>query len=100
MNPLMIYLSIAQSVATGLLQGRSDPAKVTEWTGYLSLATALAGLVTAGNDDLSELDSQLKEAVAAGRGLTPEQRAAWRQRDDIATEVATQWLAEHPEERS
>lgn len=97
MNPLMIYLSIAQSVATGLLQGRSDPAKVSEWTGYLSLATALAGLVTGGNDDLKELDDQLKEAVAAGRGLTAEQRTAWRQRDDVSTDMARKWLADHPE---
>lgn len=97
MNPLMIYLSIAQSVATALLQGRSDPAKVTEWTGYLSLATALAGALTRGNEDLLALDLQLQEAVAAGRGLTDEQRAAWRQRDDIATDVATKWLAEHDE---
>jgi hypothetical protein len=96
MNTLMIYLSIAQSVATALLQGRADPSKVTEWTGYLSLATALAGAVTSGNQDLAELDRQLTEAVAADRGLTVEQRAAWRLRDDISTEVARTWLAEHP----
>jgi hypothetical protein len=97
MNTLLIYLSIAQSIATGLLQGRSDSGKVTEWTGYLSLATALAGLALKGNTALSELDTQLKEAVAAGRGLTAEQRTAWRKRDDIATDVAKQWLADHPE---
>lgn len=95
MNP--IYLSIFQSIAAGLLQGRSDPGKVSEWTGYLSLATALAGLVTTSNDDAKELDDQLKEAVAAGRGLTMEQRAAWRQRDDVSTDIARKWLADHPE---
>lgn len=97
MNPLMIYLSIAQSVANGLLASRSDPSKVAEWTGYLSLGTALAGLVTGSNDDLKELDDQLKEAVAAGRGLTAEQRAAWRKRDDVSTDIAAKWLADHPE---
>jgi hypothetical protein len=98
MNTLMIYLNIAQSVATALLQGRGDPNKVTEWTGYLNLATALAGAVASGNRDLAELDRQLTDAVTAGRGLTPEQRAEWRLRDDISTEIATTWLAEHPEE--
>jgi hypothetical protein len=98
MNPLTIYLSIAQSIATGLLQGRADPRKVTEWTGYLNLASALAAAFTRGNTDLVTLDRQLSEAVAAGRGLTAEERAVWRGRDDIATEVATVWLAEHPKE--
>jgi hypothetical protein len=97
MNPLMIYLSIAQSVAAGLLQGRSDPGKVTEWAGYLSLATALASILTVGNKDLKQLDDQLKEAVAAGRGLTAEQRAEWRKRDDVSTDIARKWLADHPE---
>lgn len=96
MNPLVLYISIAQSIATALLNGRSDPSKVTEWIGYLNLASALAARATAGNAALAELDTQLKEAVAAGRGLTAEQRSAWRNRDDIATEVASQWLAEHP----
>jgi hypothetical protein len=97
MNPLMLYISIAQSIATALLNERSDPSKVTEWTGYLNLASALAARAVAGNSALTELDSQLKEAVAAGRGLTSEQRSAWRHRDDIATEVASQWLADHDE---
>jgi hypothetical protein len=97
MNQLSMYLSIAQSVATALLQGRGDPDKVTEWTGYLNLATALASAVDGGTASLAQLNSELAEAVAAGRGLTPEQRAAWRLRDDISTEVAATWLAEHPE---
>lgn len=98
MNPLMLYISIAQSVATALINGRSDPAKVSEWTGYLNLATAIVGGFTQGNVALVELDQQLKEAVAAGRGLTAEQRSAWRLRDDIATDVAAQWLADHPKD--
>lgn len=96
MNPLLIYISIAKSIATALLTGRSNPAKVTEWTGYLNLATAIVSGATQGNVALGELDIQLKEAVAANRGLTAEQRAAWRVRDDIATGVAEQWLADHP----
>jgi hypothetical protein len=98
LTSLQLYMSIAQSIGTGLLAGRSDPKKVAEWTGYLNLATAIVGGATAGEAALSELDLQLKEAVAANRGLTSEQRAAWRQRDDIATEVASQWLADHPKE--
>lgn len=97
MNPLFIYASIAQSIATALLQNRSDPAKVSEFTGYLNLATALAGAFMEGNSDLLALDEQLKAAVAEGRGLTPEQRAEWRKRDDVSTEIARQWLADHPE---
>jgi hypothetical protein len=97
MIALQLYMSIAQSVASALLAGRSDPAKVSEWTGYLNLATAIVGGFSKGDTALGELDLQLKEAVAAGRGLTAEQRAAWRLRDDIATGVAEQWLAEHPE---
>jgi hypothetical protein len=97
MNPLMIYMSIASSIANAILQNKSNPAKVTEWSGYLNLATALAARWTAGDQDLVLLDDQLKVAVSAGRGLTDEQRLVWRQRDDIATEVATKWLADHPE---
>lgn len=96
MNALQLYMSIAQSIAGALLAGRSDPGKVAEWTGYLNLATAIVGGATQGDLALAELDQQLKDAVAAGRGLTPEQRSAWRQRDDIATGVAQQWLADHP----
>jgi hypothetical protein len=97
MNPLLLYVSIAQSIANALLQNKSDPDKVAEWSGYLNLATAIVGSVSAASADLRALDEQIKEAVAAGRGLTAEQRAAWRQRDDIATEIASRWLAEHPE---
>ena len=100
MNPLLIYMSIASSVANAILQNRSDPDKVTEWTGYLNLATAIAARWQEGDQDLVLLDDQLKDAVEYGRGLTPEQRAIWRARDDIATEVATQWLADHPENPS
>jgi hypothetical protein len=97
MNPLLLYVSIAQTVASALLQNRSDPAKVSEWTGYLNLASAIVSGFTQGDTALGELDEQLKEAVAAGRGLTSEQRSAWRLRDDIATGVASKWLEDHPE---
>lgn len=96
MNPLLIYVSIAQSIASALLQNRGDPSKVAEWTGYLSLASSLVTRWTAGNTAIKELDDQLKEAVAANRGLTPEQRAAWRSRADLAVGEAEQWLSDHP----
>jgi hypothetical protein len=96
MNPLLIYVSIAQSIASALFANRGDPAKVAEWTGYLNLANALVSRWTEGNADLQELDNQLREAVAQNRGLTPEQRASWRSRADLAVEVAQQWLADHP----
>jgi hypothetical protein len=95
MNPLLILVSITQSVAQALAANQKNPGKVAEYTGYLNLAADLAARWTEGNTALVELDDQLKEAVAAKRGLTPEQRAAWRARDDLATEVARDWLAEH-----
>lgn len=97
MNPLLIYVSIAQSIASALFANRGDPAKVAEWTGYLNLATSLVTRWKAGNDDLETLDDQIKEAIAdGGRGLTSEQRAEWRSRADLAVDVAAQWLADHP----
>jgi hypothetical protein len=96
MNVLLLYVSIAQSIANALLQNRGDPTKVAEWTGYLSLATSLVTRWTEGNTDLKVLDEQLKEAVPLGRGLTPEQRAFWRARADLSVDVAAQWLADHP----
>lgn len=94
---IQIYLSIVQQIAAAALQNRSNSGKVAEWMGYLNLASALAGGFKAGSTDLEALDDQIREAVAAGRGLTPEQRAGWRARDDIATDVARKWLAEHPQ---
>lgn len=98
MNPLLILVSIAQSIATALAQTPGNSAKVAEFAGYLNLATVLAARFTAGNRDLQSLDDQLKEGIPQGRGLTPEQRAAWRARDDLATDVAREWLADHPED--
>lgn len=96
MIAFQLLMSIAQSVAQALTVNQADPKKVAEFTGYLNLATSLASAWSEGNRDLAELDDQLKEAVAVNRGLTTEQRAAWRARDDLATEVARVWLAEHP----
>jgi hypothetical protein len=98
MNPLLILVSIAQSVATALAQNPGSSIKVTEFAGYLNLATVLAARFSAGSQDLKTLDDQLKEGVPQGRGLTSEQRTAWRERSDLATDVAREWLAEHPEE--
>lgn len=97
MNPLAIVISIAQTLAAALLQNRTNPSKVAEYTGYLNLAGVLAARWTEGNTDLQVLDDQLKVAVAEGRGLSAEERAAWRSRDDLATDVARQWLEDHPE---
>lgn len=96
MNSLFILVSIAQSVASALLQNKGDPGKIAEWSGYLNLAAALAARVAASNTDLRLLDEQLQAAVAAGRGLTAAERAVWRARDDIATDVARKWLVDHP----
>lgn len=96
MNPLLLIVSIVQTLGSALLANKSNPAKVAEYTGYLNLAGVLAARFTEGNADLKVLDEQLKIAVAEGRGLTPEERAAWRERDDLATDVARDWLAEHP----
>lgn len=95
MNPLSLIISIAQTVAGALLANKTSPSKVAELTGYLNLAGVLAARWTEGNTDLHLLDDQLKVAVAEGRGLTTEQRAAWRSRDDLATYVAREWLEEH-----
>lgn len=97
MNPLLLIVSIVQTVGTALLQNKTNPTKVAEYTGYLNLAGVLAARFTEGNTDLSLLDQQLKAAVAEGRGLTTEERATWRARDDLATDVARQWLEDHPE---
>ncbi len=96
MNPLLILISIAQSIATALAQNPGNSAKVTEFAGYLNLAGMLGARAVAGDADMQALDDQLKEAVPLGRGLTAEQRATWRARDDLTTEVARTWLAEHP----
>jgi hypothetical protein len=97
MNPLLLIVSIAQTLAGALLQNRTNPSKVAEYTGYLNLAGALAQRWTEGNTDLQMLDDQLKVAVSEGRGLTTEERAVWRARDDLATDVARDWLEDHPE---
>ena len=95
MNPLMIIVSIVQTIATALGQNGANPSKVAEYSGYLNLAGVLVARWTEGNEDLKVLDEQLKEAVAADRGLTPEQREAWKARDDLATDVAREWLEAH-----
>lgn len=96
MNPLALIISILQTVAGAVLQNKGNPSKVAEYTGYLNLAGVLAARWTEGNTDLQVLNDQLKTAVAEDRGLTAEERAAWRSRDDLATDVARDWLAEHP----
>lgn len=96
MNPLALIISILQTVAGAMWQNKANPSKVAEYTGYLNLAGVLAARWTEGNTDLQVLNDQLKTAVAEDRGLTNEERAAWRSRDDLATEVAQEWLAEHP----
>ena len=95
MNPILTIVSIVQTIASALTANGSNPTKVAEYTGYLNLAGVLVARWTEGNEDLKVLDEQLKEAVAADRGLTEEQRAAWRSRDDLATDVAREWLEGH-----
>lgn len=95
MNPLLIFVSIAKTIAGALVANGANSSKVAEYSGYLNLAGVLAARWTEGDADLRVLDEQLKEAVAANRGLTPEQRSAWRSRDDLATDVAREWLEQH-----
>ncbi len=95
MNPLTLIISIAQTIAQALLANKANPGRVAEYTGYLNLASVLAARFTEGNTDLIVLNDQLKEAVAADRGLTDEQRTAWRARDDLATDIAREWLETH-----
>lgn len=95
MNPIGLIVSIVQTIATALAANGSNPSKVAEYTGYLNLAGVLVARWTEGNEDLKVLDDQLKEAVANDRGLTAEQREAWKARDDLATDVAREWLEAH-----
>ena len=95
MNPLALIISIAQTLAQALLVNKGNPSKVAEYTGYLNLASVLAARFTEGNTDLIVLNDQLKEAVAENRGLTDDQRAVWRARDDLATDIAREWLETH-----
>lgn len=95
MNPILTIVSIMQTIASALAANGSNPTKVAEYTGYLNLAGVLVARWTEGNEDLKVLDEQLKEAVANDRGLTAEQREAWKARDDLATDVAREWLESH-----
>jgi hypothetical protein len=95
MNPLAIVVSIVQTIANALAANGGNPSKVAEYSGYLNLAGVLVARWTEGNVDLELLDQQLKAAVAAGRGLTDEERAEWLRRDDLATDVARNWLEAH-----
>lgn len=95
MNPLSIIVSIVQTIAGALVANGGNPTKVAEYSGYLNLAGVLVARFTEGNTDLQVLDEQLKAAVAEDRGLTAEERAAWRSRDDLATDLARHWLEDH-----
>lgn len=95
MNQLLTIVSIMQTIAQALGASGGNAAKVAEYSGYLNLAGVLVARWTEGNQDLQVLDAQLKEAVAADRGLTEEQREAWKARDDLATDVAREWLEGH-----
>lgn len=61
--------------------------------GYLLLAAALAERGEAAQGDLVALDAQIKAAVAQGRGLSVDELAQWKQRDDVATASIATWLA-------
>jgi hypothetical protein len=95
MNPILTIVSIVQTIANALAMNGTNPTKVAQYSGYLNLAGVLVARWTEGNEDLKVLDEQLKEAVAADRGLTDEQRDAWKARDDLATDVAREWLEAH-----
>lgn len=95
MNPIAIIVSIVQTIANALAANGANPTKVAEYSGYLNLAGVLVARWTEGNEDLKVLDEQLKNAVAEDRGLTAEERAAWRNRDDLATDLARHWLEDH-----
>jgi hypothetical protein len=85
MDPLFLFASIARTVGGVLAGGNLGSDKVREWAGYLNLGVTLAAVVGGTSSELALLDDQLKEAVAAGRGLTDAQRAAWKARSDAAS---------------
>lgn len=101
METILLLTSIVRNVSLALMNpaiSGGQSGKVNEWVGYLNLAAFLAERVTETNTELQALNEQIERAVSEGRGLTPEERAEWRRRDDIATGVAERWLAEHPED--
>lgn len=83
MDPLFIFASIARTVAGVLVAPGVTSGATQEWAGYLGLAATLVSGVSGASPELQLLDDQLKEAVAAGRGLTPEQRAEWKAKSDL-----------------
>lgn len=94
----LFLLSIARTVAGALLQPGLGGQNAASWAGYLNLAASIAERTLAGSSDMKLLDSQLKEAIAAGRGgLTPEQLGQWRAQADVAVSGLKDWLASHPE---
>lgn len=94
---LALLASVARTVAGALVNPLITTAtSAPAWASYLGLAATLAERGAAAQSDLNLLDVQLKEAVSANRGLTPEQLAGWKARDDAATATLQAWLDSHP----
>jgi hypothetical protein len=96
MGSLPFILSIGQYIAQALLNPAISSGKTAEWAGYLNLALYLGQLGSEANEDRKKLNDQIAEAVAAKRGLTPEQRAEWRGRNDLVDQKMKEWLAANP----
>lgn len=97
MESIALFVAIARNIGVALLNPEISGGKTSEWVGYLNLAAFLAERITDTNEDLAALNDQIQRAVDEGRGLTAEERAEWRRRDDLATDIAERWLADHPE---
>lgn len=98
MDAVALFVAIARNIGVALLNPEISGGKTAEWVGYLNLAAFLAERFADAGGELQLLNDQIQEAVDNNRGLTAEQRAEWRRRDDLATDIAERWLAEHPEE--
>jgi hypothetical protein len=98
MESFTLLASIIRSVATLLANPALAGGDTAEWATYLSLAGLLAERGASGLSDLRMLDEQLVRAVAANRGLLPEERAGWKAASDAYSAELAAWLKDHPRE--
>lgn len=84
MNPLFLLASIGRTIAGILAAPGVAGGAVQQWAGVLGIAANIAGRVDAAmhSPELQLLCDQIDEAVAAGRGLTDQQRAEWQAKSD------------------
>jgi hypothetical protein len=93
---IMQITNLSASLVQAILANSGNQAKVNQLAGYLGLANSLFIRFVNSNTDMTDLDNQIKEAIAANRGLTDAQVAAWKSRDDLTDVAAAKWLKDHP----